>query len=170
MVKDLLVLTIGCRDLGVMFYIQRGSLPTALTSPSHGASACTHTLIPVTACYRPINSTVSNESYVLISSWNKQLQRQKGLLCWQWDLTELLLLSPSLQPFSSTTQPHQGRRIKCLALFSIFPRLGGLLTHLLIIHSLAEIHFYPGDSDGGNRRDRTEVAFVQRRKDNSLCK
>lgn len=112
MVKHLLVLTMGCRDLEVMFYIQRGSLPTALTSPSHGAGACTHTLIPVTACYRPINSTVRNKSYVLISGWNKHLQKQKGLLCWQWDLTELLLLSPPLQPFSSTTQPHQGRRMK----------------------------------------------------------
>lgn len=60
-VKDLLVLTLGWRALGVMFYIQTGSLPPALTSPSHGTRACTHILTPVTACYSPINRMVKNE-------------------------------------------------------------------------------------------------------------
>lgn len=81
-----------------------------------------------------------------------------------------LLLSPSPQPFSSNIRPCQGRRASLLGALLRIVSLGGLLTHLLIIHSLAEICFHPGDSDGGNRWDRKEVAFVQRRKDNSLCK
>lgn len=46
----------------------------------------------------------------------------------------------------------------------ISPYFGGLLTHLFIIHSLAEINLCPRDSDGGNRGDRKEVAFMQKGK------
>lgn len=54
----------------------------------------------------------------------------------------------SPQPFSSTTQ---SRRIRLLGTLLPIFSLGGLFTHLLIIHSLTEIYFYPGDGDGGNR-------------------
>lgn len=56
---------------------------------------------------------------------------------------------------SAVTSPQlfttQGRRIRLLGTLLPVFSLGGLLTHLFIIHSLTEIYFYPGDGDGGNR-------------------
>lgn len=56
-----------------------------------------------------------------------------------------------------------------LAIRSVIFSPVSVVTHLLSIHRLTEVHFHHRDSAGGSGWDRKEVAVVERRKDNSLC-